>query len=77
MKKKIPNWQRLDQKSEVVGKTNQMLKEAKVTKEDVGKIFYSNPEKTEGWIVTNEYFLKIDADNVGGWTRISEFDVNV
>lgn len=73
----MPNWQRLDQKSKVVGKTNQLLKKAKVLKEDVGKIFYTDPEETEGWIVTNEDFLKIDADNVGGWARISEFDVNV
>lgn len=70
------NFRLLDQKLDDFGETYRLLKKAKITKSDTGKIFYSNPEKKVGKIASNEDFLKLNPNEVGGWVRISELDVN-
>jgi len=65
------------QKHEISGKTIKLLKKETVTKEDIGKIFYSNPSKEKGWIVTREEFWKLNPGDIGGWVEIGEFDLNI
>ncbi len=72
----IANYRLLDAKLENFGPTSRLLKQTKISKEDIGKIFYSDPEKKIGFIISNEDFLKMNPDDVGGWIRISELDVN-
>jgi len=70
------NWKKLDMKLENFGPTARLLKKAVVTKGDVGKIFYTDPTKQVGTIISNDDFLEINPDDVGGWIRIGELDVN-
>jgi len=70
------NWRELDTKLENFGPTARLLKEAIVTKEDINKIFYTDPTKQTGNIISNKDFLKMNPDDVGGWIRIGELDVN-
>jgi len=70
------NWRKLDAKLDNFGPTNKLIKKAIVTKGDIGKIFYIGPTKQIGNIKSNEDFLKMNPDDVGGWIRIGELDVN-
>ncbi len=72
----LQNWQLLDMKLDSFGSTKRLLREMKICKEDLGKIFYSDPEKKRGTIVSREDFQKMNPDEIGGWTEIGEFDVN-
>lgn len=74
-----PKWNNsflLNAKRETGGPTNDLLKQAKITKEDVGKKFYSDPEYKVGKIISGEDFTKVNPDDVGGWCDIGEFNVN-
>ncbi|MFA5184656.1 MAG: hypothetical protein WC456_03990 [Patescibacteria group bacterium] len=70
------NYRRLDAKLDDFGKTSELLKKTEIIKADIGKIFYSNPGKTTGSVISNEKFLLMDPDTIGGWIRIGELDVN-
>lgn len=70
------HWKKFDAKLDNSGPTDKLLEKAIVTREDIGKIFYTNPTKQIGNIISNEDFLKMNPDDVGGWVRIGEFDVN-
>lgn len=70
------HWKKLDKKLDDSGPTNRLLKKAIVTREDIGKIFYTDPTKRIGNIINYEDFLKMNPDDIGGWVRIGELDVN-
>ena len=72
------NFRLLDAKLENFGPTSRLLEKARptLTKDDIGKIFYSDPEKKKGAIVSNKDFLLMNPDDVGGWIRIGELDVD-
>jgi len=48
----------------------------KLTEDDIGKIFYTNPGGNEWKIVSNDEFSGMNPDNVGGWFRIGQLDVS-
>jgi hypothetical protein len=54
-----------------------LLKAAKVTKDDIGKVFVLDPERESGKIMTRSEFEQLPTSQIGGWIEISEFEVNV
>jgi uncharacterized membrane protein YgcG len=75
-RKGLANYQRLDAKLDLFGQTYFLMKKTKITQDDVGKIFFTGPQKKRGSIISNEDFLLLDADTVGGWVKIGQLDVN-
>ena len=67
----------LNAKIDNFGRTGKLLREAKLTQLDVGKIFYSDPKKEKGVAVSREDFLLMNPDDIGGWTEITMFDVEL
>lgn len=52
-----------------------LIDKSKLTKDDIGKIVYSDPANKIAWIVTREEFQEISPDDIGWWTEIDDFDV--
>lgn len=56
--------------------TSPLMKQAKLTLEDIGKIYVVNAEKTAGKIVSREELSAMEVEDIGEWIEIREFDVN-
>lgn len=55
--------------------TSSIMKDANLTKEDVGKVFVVNPQKTSARVMSHEEFLKLKLDEIGEWEIVAEFDI--
>lgn len=72
----IPQWKQIDMKLMTVGPINKLMKETKITRSDEGKMYVMAKDGKSGQVMTREDLLKLDAENIGGWTHIGVFDVN-
>lgn len=52
-----------------------LIDKSKLTRDDVGKIVYSDPTNKIGRVVTREEFQEISPDVIGWWAEIDDFDV--
>jgi hypothetical protein len=71
----VARYQKLDKKRDDFGATSKLLEKTNLTEADVGKIFYTDPGKKNGKIVSAEDFLKLDPEDIGGWIAIGELDI--
>ncbi len=52
------------------------MKNIKITRADVGKVFLLRKGKDAGEIMSREAFLAIPVISIQAWVVVSEFDVN-
>jgi len=69
-------WKRIDAKYMSIGPINELMDEAKITKDDIGKYYVMNADGTSGQIMTSDEMHTLNEDEIGGWSRIDMFDVN-
>ncbi|MCR4286095.1 MAG: hypothetical protein NUW00_04345 [Candidatus Kaiserbacteria bacterium] len=55
--------------------TSPVMKDANLTKEDVGKVFVVNSQKTSARVMSHEEFLGLKLDEIGEWEIVAEFDI--
>lgn len=72
----ILKWELIDMKLMSIGPINELMKVAKITKEDVKNFFVMDKDGKRGQVMTHEEMYALEIDEIGGWSRISRFDVN-
>jgi hypothetical protein len=73
---KIPKWRMIDMKMMNHGHICELVRVAKITKKDVQKFYVMNKDGKGGQIMTYEKMFALDIDQIGGWYRIGQLDVN-
>lgn len=69
------NFQKLDRLRKDVGKIMRLMEAAKLGRDAIGKVFVMYKDESLGSVMTREELWKLDPEQIGGWTNISELDV--
>ncbi len=74
---KIPKFRLIDAKMESkLGAVGKLIRAAKISQEDVGKFYVLSADKKSGQIMSHDEMFALEVDEIGGWYRIGEFDVD-
>lgn len=73
---RLPKWKRIDIRMANSITATDLLKKERVSADEIGKFFVFDEDEKVGQFVTLEELQAMNIDDIGGWYRIGQLDVN-